>query len=372
MLKKLLLFMPLMFLFSCEQLPEKPGGSTDTDPDEPIIETNDYELSYWIDMDVIGNHTRGYWFNLDESGVETETPEIYVANAARNLAERYGANKLYVIYHRQYEMESAKKVFGYWVKYGKDYGMDIVPCVCLQSYKQNNEKLNFSDAEIISFAKWALENVSDEFSIYDVYTRDQDGSLQDEQLKKLYNEIGNKIIKVGMQPLTPLKKYYKYAVQDCWTAECQGRTNELWENPVYYNGSYNYGRRLLESWVVDRIDNDSRKWVYCLIPVAWDYDVALDKPSYDCPGDNALTNDPPIKGRIELCRKYIAGCYENGVQNPLFGGYSCDLHILHANSAGCGKDNPNFYTALRTDKEYTGYFSEAVNEIGSVYKNLKQ
>ena len=355
----LLLMMSLLCVFSCSPSAKKAAEGPAT------------ELSYWIDMDVVGNHTRGYWKNIEDCEPITETPKEYVANAVKNLAEKYGANKLYVIYHRQYEMDAAKKVFGYWVNYGRKYGISIVPCVCLQSYKSGDEKLNFTDEEIVAFAEWALKNVSDEFSIYDVYTRDQDGSLQDMQLKKLYSEIGNNIIMVGMQPMVPLKEYYKYAVQDCWTAECQGRTNDLWEHPMLYRDSYNYGRKLLETWVVDRIRNDSRKWVYCLIPVAWDYDVCLDQPSYDCPGDDALTNDPPLKGRVELCQQYIADCYENGLQNSLLGGYSCDLHILHANSAGCGKDNPDFYTALRTDTEYEGYFSEAITEIGNLYKKLK-
>jgi len=103
-----------------------------------------------------------------------------------------------------------------------------------------------------------------------------------------------------------------------------------------------------------------------MIPVAWDYDVPVDPLGYICPGDNALTNDPPVAGRIELCDKYIAKCYTDGVLNEKFGGYSCDLHILEANSFG-RPEKPTFYEQLKTKQPYTGHFSSAITQISQLY-----
>lgn len=58
------------------------------------------------------------------------------------------------------------------------------------------------------------------------------------------------------------------------------------------------------------------------------------------------------------------------MDNEKFGGYSCDLHILQANSGGRG-EKPSFYEALRTNVSYNGDFSEAMTEIGNLYKSLK-
>lgn len=358
------------FSCSCNNTEEVPGAGTD-EPQKFI--RDDFELSYWVDMDCIGNHFRGYWYDPAGSAADPVTPEEFVKNTAHQLAVTYKANKLYVIYHRQYEMEAAKTVFGYWKKWGDEYGMEIVPTIVVQNYSKN-ETLNFTDEELEALSLWCMENICrGEVGIYDVYTRDQTGKIQDRQLEKLSGKIGNVYVRVGMQPGVVLRPYYKFAVQDTWTAECQGQTNSLWEFPRDYLGSTNYGRNLLVNWVKERTGNASepRKWVWNLIPVAWDYEDLTDNPySYKCPGDNALTNDPPVPGRLELCEKYITGCYDGGLGNSKFGGYSCDLHILHANSAGCQKDKLPFYNALRIDQEYTGYFSEAMSEIASIYERI--
>lgn len=367
-MKKLIaiVLFPILIFQCCKQTPD---NGDDTRTPAP---SNEYELSYWVDMDLIGDHLRGYWYNASDPAYPAigKTEDIWIENACKSLKEKYHGDKLYVIYHRQYEQDIAREVFMSWKKHGETYGLEVVPCIVLESYDTEPE-MNFTDEEIIGLCKWSLENIHpEEFAIYDVWVRDQAGTPQDIQIKAIAAACGDVLVKVGHQPLLELNDYFVSAVQDCWTAECQGRTNELWENPVYYNGSYEYGRRLLEKWVSDRVENDGRRWSYCLIPVAWDYDVNLDKPSYDCPGDNALTNDPPVPGRVTLCADSIISCYDGGIANAKFGGLSCDLHILHANSAGCGKDNPDFYTALRTGADYDGYFGEAIDEIGGVFKKM--
>ncbi len=259
-----------------------------------------------------------------------------------------------------------KKVFLIWKKYGDEHGLTIVPTIVLESYAKL-EKLNFTDVEIAALAKWSLGNIQPvEFGIYDVYVRHAPGSKQDVQLSMLRKVIGNRLIRVGLQPGEVLNKNMAGGVEDTWTAECQGLTNDLWENPVMIKGSDKFGRKLLEEWVMERINGDDRRIVWDKIPVAWDYDKPVDSLGYVCPGDDALINDPPIKGRIELCDNYISKWYKDNKAEHKFFGYSCDLHILEANSYG-KPERPSFYQQIKNGFPYTGYFSEGMREIAAVY-----
>ena len=354
---------------SDDDTPAPQPGDNEGDTPGQTTRPTDFELSYWVDMDLYGNHLRGYWYNINERNPENIPEPSYVQNTCNRLSYEYGANKLDVVYHRQFDPDDAQYVLRMWKSYGDKKKLKIVPTVVLQSYA-NPQSMNFTDTEIIDFAKWCMANVNaDEFGIYDVYTRDAQGSTQDLQLQAIKSAIGDKLIRVGLQPGVALNSVYKAGVEDTWTAECQGRTNELWENPVYYRGHKKYGRILLEEWVNERVNGESRPIVWDMIPVAWDYDID-DELSYDCPGDDQFKNDPPVPGRIDLCHKYIMGCYTGGMDNQKFGGYSCDLHILQANSGGRG-ENPSFYEALRTNVAYTGDFAAAMTEIGNLYKSLK-
>ncbi len=330
----------------------------------------DFERSYWIDIDLRHNNGRGYWKNVQELPADSLPTAEEISNACVALSTTYQGNKLYVTYHRQFEIEDAKDVFELWKKYGAKNGLTIVPTVVLQSYAKD-EKLNFSDDEIISLASWSLNNIqADEFGIYDVYVRHAPDSKQDTQLAVLHAAVGNKLIRVGLQPGEPLNKYMAGGVEDTWTAECQGLTNELWEHPVTVNGSNKFGRLLLEEWVMERIKGDGRRIVWDMIPVAWDYDDPVDSFGYVCPGDDALINDPPIKGRIELCDQYISKWYQENNAIDQFFGYSCDLHILEANSYG-KPERPSFYQQIKSNQTYTGYFAEGMLEIASVYAKYK-
>lgn len=326
----------------------------------------DFERSYWIDIDLRHNNGRGYWQNINDRPVDSLPTEPEIKNACEALSNTYKGNKVYVTWHRQFETKDAKVVFQLWEKYGKEYHLNIVPTVVLQSYAKQ-ELLNFSNEEIIDFVKWSLENINaNEFGIYDVYIRHQPGTLQDGQLTVLREAVGNKLIRVGLQPGEPLSQHMAGGVEDTWTAECQGLTNELWENPVVVNGTDNYGRKLLHEWIMERINGEERRIVWDMIPVAWDYDEPVDSLGYVCPGDDALINDPPMKGRIELCDQYIAKWYKENNAESKFFGYSCDLHILEANSYG-RPERPSFYQQLKSGNPYRGYFAEGMDEIASVY-----
>ena len=199
-----------------------------------------------------------------------------------------------------------------------------------------------------------------------MYVRQQIGSVQDKQLSVIREKVGNKLVRIGLQPGEILHSSYLSGVEDTWTAECQGLNNKLWETPVFYKGTDIYGRKLLEEWVMERINGENRKIVWDMIPVAWDYDAPVDSFGYICPGDDALINDPPILGRIDLCDEYIQKCYEGGIKNKKFGGYACDLHILEANSSG-KPERPTFYEQLRLGKPYLGYYSVTMEEIARLY-----
>lgn len=354
---------------SCSENKEKNDNLNEVEiKEDPKFEEAPYELSYWIDMDVSGGHIRGYWYNVSSQNPIDPTPSIHIQNACKKLRNDYGATKLYVIYHRQYEIITAKTIFKAWKQYGDANNLEIVPTVVLQDYS-TTQIMNFTNEEINDFARWCVEEIHPkEFGIYDVYTRDRPGQPQAIQINTLRKFIGNKLVMVGMQPGVTINKDFLFAVQDTWTAECQGRTNDLWENPIYFNGTNIYGRKLLEAWVNERINGDNRKVVWNLIPVAWDYDTS-DPLSYVSPGDDQFKNDPPIPERLLLCHKYFISWYKQGLKNEKFGGYSCDLHILQANSGGRG-ETPSFYKALRDNINYSGDFANTMIEIGNLYKEL--
>ena len=370
-----------MLSCSCDnsQLPNNDHNNDDsTNPPQgelevPVVTSDDIELSFWVDCDMAGFHKRGYWVKHSTMAPERIPHEGFIKNGVKILVETYKANLLYLFYHRQFEIEEAKKVLLTWKEAAKGLNVKLIPTVLLQDYSNYSTPalgpMNFTDEELLEFAQWSQENFGEEFGIFDVYVRQSNGSLQDAQLTKLKEAIGNNLVFVGAQPNIPLCHHFKRAVQDTWTAECQGNTNELWVSPR--NGQ-NVGKKLLDQWVSDRVKNESRPITWDLIPVAWDYEetTAKDEYGYICPGDNALYNDPPIPGRLRLSKDAIFAQYPGSWRNDKLAGLSSDLTILQANSAGCTKDRDSFYEAIRTGKVYEGYFAGAINEIADVYEDV--
>ena len=343
-----------------------------------------FEISYWIDMDLRSNNGRGYWVNVsDEPANENVVPTSYEIWAAVSRCRyTYHALSLYVIYHRQFEPETAKQVFAYWKQHGDQMGVKIIPVVVLQDYKPNSERMNFTDTEIYDFARWCSSHINhQEFGVYDIFpNRQMPGTDQDAQLSIINTSISvkynTKIVRLGLQPERPLpdttpepiNPHITRAVVDTWGAECEGRTNSYWEYPVSYKGTTDYGRNKLVRWINERNLTDTKKITWNLIPVAWDYNKLIDTDpyGYDFPGDNGLTNMSPSPGRLVLSHGYIVNAYTGGSSNPKFGGYSCDLRILQLNSAN-RSESPNFYESIRSDNEYNGIFKPALTEIASIY-----
>lgn len=373
--KAILLLLAVMFTlgmsYSCSDDNDTPPVVVPEPEPEPEPGSNKYELSYWVDIDLRVSNGRGYWFKVGDYAPDITPTAAQVEQASKSLRNEFHGNKLYIVYHRQFELEEAKTTFAVWKNWGDQLGMEIVPAIVLQDYTAD-ALLNFTDEEIVAFADWCKTNVNDkEFGIYDVYIRHQSGSVQDMQIAKIKERIGDNLVHVGLQPGSELNAHMKAAVEDTWTAECQGLTNELWENPVYYRGTNVYGRRLLEKWVAERKDGeDDRRITWNMIPVAWDYDNPVDPLGYISPGDNALTNDPPIAGRLALCHKYIELAYKT-LDNPKFGGYSCDLRILELNSAG-HPEAPTFYEQLRQGNTYEGHFGSAMVQVAELFNSVKR
>ena len=336
---------------------------------QPAVHSG-FETSYWIDLDLAEHSMRGYWRPVESLDPEATPDSIEIANATRLLADEYGADKLYVVYHRQFEPDDARRVMGYWKSEGDRHGLEIVPTLVIESYAEPST-MNFTDSLLCDFAGWCMANINpDEFGIYDVYIRQAEGTPQDIQMGVLRNAIGDKLVRVGLQPGETLNRYCIGGVEDTWTAECQGLTDELWANPDSVDGTDLYGRKLLAAWVAERADSaEPRRIVWDMIPVAWDYDKPVDERGYVCPGDDALINDPPLPGRIAMCHECIVEGYPEGMLTDKFGGYSCDLHILQANSAG-RPDSISFYSQLKQGKPYTGYFAGAMDQVSTLYKEI--
>jgi hypothetical protein len=334
-------------------------------------EARAFEVSFWIDIDLQAGNGRGYWHHYPDPMYPPEsTPtNAQIWAACSRCHYTYHANKLYVIYHRQFEIADAKTVFQLWKTNASMMSLAIVPTIVLQDYDMTGGSYgsNFTNTELQDLSQWCKTNInSSEFGVYDIYDRERSGA-SDTMLTVLYNQVGNILTRVGLQPGEPLNANFLRGVEDTWTAECQGLNNSLYSNPVTYQGTNNYGRHLLQSWVNARVSGESRTIAWDLISVAWDYTNPIDPYGYICPGDNALTNDPPITGRINLCQGDIAGCYPGGGGNAKFGGYSSDLHILEANSAGRG-ESPDFYQQITADQAYTGYFASGLNQVEAVYQ----
>jgi hypothetical protein len=364
----LFIFCTLLLFNSCKKKEEFLNGSNDKSQ-QRIATANGFELSYWIDIDLRQNNSRGYWKHVnDPLSPPNPTPtssEIW--SAVSRCRYSYHGLSLYVIYHRQFEIAEAKQALLYWKQYGDQMGVKIIPTVVLEDYVLP-ASVNFTDTEIPAFAKWCIETLhASEFGVYDIYSyRQQPGTAQNTQLGIIKSAIGNKIVRVGLQPHETVNPNFLRAVEDTWTAECEGKTNAYWENPVNYNDSSGYGRNRLMNWVRERIAYNSISVTWNLIPVAWDYDKYIDPYGYTYPGDDAELNDPPIAGRVSLCHSYLVAAYAGGSSDPKFGGYSCDLRIVHMNSTG-KLESPSFYERIRADQLYTGYFASGINQVAAVY-----
>lgn len=73
------------------------------------------ERSSWLHTSLATKSQKGYWGpNFPASPSPTETD---IRNAAKLLTDRYAANRLYLVYHREIPLQEAERVFRWWRQY---------------------------------------------------------------------------------------------------------------------------------------------------------------------------------------------------------------------------------------------------------------
>jgi hypothetical protein len=310
------------------------------------------ERSYWVHASLGLLVQRGYY---GAGFPEAEPPgREEVANAARLLCGRYGANRLYLIYHREIADGDARRAFAWW-RAACPASVELVPALPLRMYDQPQTPV-FTPEEAGELADFFQASVNARrLAVYDVYA----GRDQGELLPLLAKRYPVGLIRVGLQPGEALDPRYERAVQDTWSGFCHGtRTAEDWAQP-------GFGADALRRWAAQR-NAESRPIVWDLVVVAWDY-TATPRGAY--PGyDDAAKNRPLPAGRNRAGAEVIAAAAKPGV----FGGFSSGLFILHENSRHAAHDGTAaaFYQTLRQGKAYSGYYAEPFGEVAAIYREL--
>ncbi|HPA21413.1 MAG TPA: hypothetical protein PLU30_26970 [Verrucomicrobiae bacterium] len=312
------------------------------------------ERSYWVHASLGPTTQRGY-FGLDFPGAEPPTREA-VANAARLLGGPYGANRLYLIYHREMPIGEARRVFAWWREACAE-SVELIPALVLRMYDKSGRPV-FSDDEMRGLCDFFRENINrHRVAVYDVYAKRDQGAA----LAVLAKRFPGGVIRVGLQPTEEVDAPFVAAVQDTWSGFCHGtRNHEHWLQP-------GFGAETLRRWVTAR-NGGAKRIAWNLIVVAWDY-AATERGGY--PGyDDAAKNMPLPAGRNRIGAGLIARAAARGQ----LAGFSSDLHILDENSRSVAHDGKAgaFYQTLREGKEYTGYYAVPFREITQIFGELRE
>ena len=311
------------------------------------------ERSYWVHASLGLFTQRGYFGNGYPA---TEPPtRAAVANAARLLSGPYGANRLYLIYHKELSDGDARRAFAWW----RDVcpkSVDLVPTLLLRMYDKQKTPV-FTAQEARSLADFFRETVNANcVAVYDIYASREQGDA----LPALANRFPGGLIRLGLQPGETLSAPFTAAVQDTWSGFCHGtRNSEDWSQP-------GFGAGTLRHWVAER-NAGNVPIVWNLITVAWDYSAT---PRGGYPGyDDAAKNRHLPPGRNRASAALIAGAADLN----RFGGFSSDLYILNENSRNAAHDGERgaFYKTLREGKEYNGYYAVPFREITDIYREAQ-
>jgi len=312
------------------------------------------ERSYWVHASLGMLVQRGY-YGADFPAATPPTREE-VDNAARLLCGSCGANRLYLIYHREIADSDARRVFAWW-RAACPGSVELVPALLVKMYDKPQTQV-FTPAEAGGLADFFQATVnSNRLAIYDVYAGRDPG----EALPLLAKRYPCGLIRLGLQPGETLAAPFAGAVQDTWSGFCHGtRTVEDWSQP-------GFGAETLRRWAVQR-NAENRPIVWDLVVVAWDYGAT---PRGGYPGyDDAAKNMPLPSGRNRAGADVIAGA----AKAEVFGGFSSDLYILHENSRHAAHDGKGgaFYQTLREGREYGGYYAEPFREVTALYREMEK
>lgn len=311
------------------------------------------ERSFWIHATLADDTRRGYW----GPGFPEASPASAdaIQNAAHILSGPYAANRIYLLYHHECPLNAAGLIYAYWRRVLHP-GVELVPTLLLRMYDANQSRV-FSRTELAQLVDLLMTKVRPRhLAVYDVYA----GRDMTEDLQLLASRCPAGLIRIGLQPGEALAPPFVGAVEDTWSALCNGKTNELWLGP-------GYGAGVLRKWVQARA-NTRLPIAWDLVTVAWDYGATKDGsyPGYD----DAARNMPLPPQRNTLAVRLVL----REASKDTLAGFSSDLVILQANSRVTSRDGAraSLYALLRQGRRYRGYFAAPLNEIASVYRTLAQ
>ena len=310
------------------------------------------ERSYWLHASLASSF-RGYWGTNFPPAVRPTDAEI--RNAARLLTRDYGANRLYLIYHKEFPVAEGESVFKAWRKFCPKE-VELVPTLVLRAYDKG-KSLFFSVEEFRELARFFKREINlKRVATYDVEIRPDQGP----GFAVLAEEFPGNLIRVGIQPGEAIGPEFAWVVQDTWSGLCLGKSNDDWKQP-------GFGAEILRQWVEQR--NGGRHPVsWDLVTVAWDY-TPTERGTY--PGyDDSKKNMPLPAGRNVLAARLIMST----AKREVLAGFSSDLFILQANSRTAPHDGEKgaFYATLKQGKVYRGYYAEPFREIVAIYQGLKK
>ena len=345
-----------------------------------------FELSFQLEPELpVFGTSRGIWFKYDTVGENPMPTQVEVQNAVNDLAIKYRANKLYLMYSHQVDIQKGKELLLMWKTAnealpGKNR-MELVPALGTVTAEVSRGVFypNFTAGEIEDFARWSKENINSRTIAFFLWGP-APKSLYESHIVALNNVFPNSIIWMWAQPGQEIDNRFIGAVEDTWGGEASGFDNSIWSNPPTSCGLV--GKPLLSSWVNERVA-DTRPFSWNLVIVGWDYDPKLRNP--DCEflifngRDDANTNDPVAQGRVQLAQEAITSVYQSAGKFNSFGGLSTDMYIFHGNSRVRDGDLPNmnvqsgdtgkntFYYRLKNGQPYEGVFAVPWNDVISVF-----
>jgi hypothetical protein len=317
-------------------------------------DTAPLERSFWLHAS-LGLFTQRNYFGAQFP--ETAMPShAEVANAARVLTTSYGANRLYLIYHRELPPEDARTLFRWW-REATPAGVEIVPALVLRMYDRAQAPI-FSDDELANLAAFFHDEINPHrLAVYDIAAGRDYGPA----VAVLTRIFPTSLIRLGLQPDEPLGSPFAGAVADTWSALCHGRENDRdWPQP-------GFGAETLQKWVRAR-NRGTLPVAWNLVVVAWDY-LKTERGGY--PGyDDAEKNMPLPTGRNRAAALLI----RETAGPKLLRGFSSDLYILHENSRAAQHDGRggSFYESLKRGEDYHGYYAAPLREIAAIFREMKE
>lgn len=320
---------------------------------EPQLNPAKLERSYWVHAS-LGLFTQKGCFGAEFPATEPP-PRQEIINAAGLLTGSYGANRLYLIYHKEMPIEDARRIFAWW-RAACPASVELVPALLLRMYDKHQTPV-FTAAEVRGLGDCFHATINpDRVAIYDVSAKRDQGAA----LAALAERFPNGLIRLGAQPTEAIAAPFTAAVQDTWSGFCHGTRNQAdWLQP-------GFGAETLRRWVAAR-NAGTTALVWNLIVVAWDY-TATKRGGY--PGyDDAAKNLPLPAGRNRCGVRLIRDTAAPGMLR----GFSSDLFILNENSRNAAHDGQAaaFYKTLRDGQVYTGYYAGALREVTQIFQELK-